>query len=364
MKKMNKKKTNQETTPPSTEGLPEIAEPHYKRSFFLILLAGVLLLLATHVYFQMRKPTYKTEFSVEENYTIPKTEAEKIKSYPTSEKLTPAAKKVLSEQQLAVLQAKQKELQQRLSAPLLLFHAEAQHPSTTAVESALEKNGMTDPNTQFLQQATRVTDKAVQATRIGPLNQLIAQGQLIHAILETAINSDLPGSLRAIIDKPVYAEDGSQVLIPPGSRLIGQYKSGLLQGQSRVFVVWTRLITPDGVSLNLASPGVDALGMAGMAANAIDRHFWQQFGSAVLLSIVGASTSTVGVADNTPYNATQAYRIAIANSLNQTAQHSLQQQAISPTLWIHQGNPIQVFVAQDLDFSTVQKNATSKINVL
>lgn len=104
--------------------------------------------------------------------------------------------------------------------------------------------------------------------------------------------------------------------------------------------------------------------MAGMSADAMDRHFWQQFGSAVLLSVLGTSTSTLGVANNTSYNAAQAYRIAIANSLNQTAQHSLQQQAISPTLWVHQGSPLQVFVAQDLDFSTVQKNTYSKINVL
>ncbi len=359
---MKKKETNKETVAPSTEGLPEIAEPRYKRPFLLVILGGLLLLLSLH-FFHARKTTDKTEFFVEEAYTLPKTEPEQIKASPILEK---PAEKNLSEQQIAVLQAKQKELQQRLSSPIMLFNAENNHQPNTVVEKSWEKNFATDPNTQFLQQAGKVSDKRVQARRIGPLNQLIAQGQLFHAILETAINSDLPGSLRAIIDQPIYAEDGSQVLIPPGGRLIGQYKSGMLQGQSRVFVVWTRLITPDGVSLDLASPGVDALGMAGMSADAIDHHFWQQFGTAALLSIVGAGTSNVGVASNVSYNASQAYRMAVANSLNQTAQQTLQRGMISPTLWINQGSPLQVFVAHDLDFSTAHQgtNFTSKITIL
>ncbi|BBB14780.1 type IV secretion system protein VirB10 [Candidatus Rickettsiella viridis] len=360
---MKKKEKNNETTPSSTEGLPEIAEARYKRPFLLVILGGLLVLLATQFYFHARKISNKTEFSVEEAYTLPKTEPEQVKVSPILEK---PAEKNLSEQQIAVLQAKQKELQQRLSSPMMLFNTENNHQANALVEKSSEKNVMTDANTQFLQQAGKVSDKTVQAKRIGPLNQLIAQGQLLHATLETAINSDLPGSLRAIVDQPVYAEDGSQVLIPPGSRLIGQYKSGMLQGQSRVFVVWTRLITPEGINLNLASPGVDALGMGGMSADRIDRHFWQQFGTAALLSILGAGTSNVGVAGgNASYNASQAYRLAVANSLNQTAQQTLQRGMIPPTLWINQGSPLQVFVAHDLDFSAVQQetNPTPKTTI-
>jgi type IV secretion system protein VirB10 len=273
--------------------------------------------------------------------------------------------KQLSEQQLALLQAKQKELQQRLSAPIMLLDQNGNQSSNSTTSVKYPEKTLSDPNSQFLQQLSASnTNKRIQANSLGPLNQLIAQGQIMHAILETAINSDLPGSLRAIIDEPVYAEDGSQVLISPGSRLIGQYKSGMLEGQSRIFIVWTRLITPDGLSLNLDSPGVDSLGMAGMAADSIDRHFWQRFGTATLLSILGAGTSNVGVANNASYNATQAYRMAIANSLNQTAQQTLQQQTTIPsTLWVNQGSPIQVFVAHDLDFQSVHQEAKGKVNV-
>ena len=118
------------------------------------------------------------------------------------------------------------------------------------------------------------------------------------------------------------------------------------------------------MSLNLDSPGVDSLGMAGRAADVIDRHFWQRFGTATLLSILGAGTSNMGVTNNASYNAAQAYRMAMANSLNQTAQQTLQQQTmIPPTLWVNQGSPIQVFVAHDLDFRSVRQEAKGKVNI-
>lgn len=349
----------QKTSPP--EGLPEITESSRKKPALLILLLSLFLLLGIHFLFHFKKTETKTKFAVEESYTLPNNEEKLSKSSPLKEQ--PEIKQ-LSEQQLALLQAKQKELQQRLSAPIMLLEQNS-NQSTNSTTPVKSKMLSTDPNTQFLQQLSGSnTNKRIQANSLGPLNQLISQGQIMHAILETAINSDLPGSLRAIIDQPVYAEDGSQVLISPGSRLIGQYKSSPLHGQSRVFIVWTRLITPGGLSLNLDSPGVDSLGMAGMAADDVNRHFWQRFGTATLLSILGAGTSNMGVTNNASYNAAQAYRLAMVNSLNQTAQQTLQQQTtIPPTLWVNQGSPIQVFVAQDLDFRPVRQETNAKINV-
>ena len=350
-------KPTPQTTP--SEGLPEIAEPVGKKRILLVILGGLLLLLVTHFYFNAKKATAKSEFPVEESYTTPNTQSGKSK-----EKLDSIETKPLSEQQLALLEEKQKELQERLSAPMMLSNqASNEHANHTVKSDKTVNADETDANRQFLQQASTASNQSVHATKMAPLNQLIAEGHMIHAILETAINSDLPGNLRATIDQPVYAEDGSQVLIPPGSRLIGQYKSGMLQGQSRVFVVWTRLMTPDGVSLNLASSGVDSLGMAGMSADSINHHFWQQFGTTALLSILGVGTSNVGVANNSPYNASQAYRMAIANSVNQTAQQTLQAGMIPPTLWVNQGSPIQVFVAHDLDFSAVNQTTTSKMSI-
>ena len=96
--------------------------------------------------------------------------------------------------------------------------------------------------------------EVARAERMTGLDRLVPQGAVIGAVMETALNSDQPGFARAMIQRDVRSFDGSAVLIPAGSRVIGQYKSGVAQGASRVFVLWTRLIRPDGVSIELASP--------------------------------------------------------------------------------------------------------------
>ncbi|MBL7660320.1 TrbI/VirB10 family protein, partial [Escherichia coli] len=88
---------------------------------------------------------------------------------------------------------------------------------------------------------------------------LVAQGTMIRGFLETAINTDLPGMVRAIVREDVRSLDGGRILIPKGSRLVGEYKSGLARGQKRIFIVWSRVIRSDGVSVEIASPGADRL---------------------------------------------------------------------------------------------------------
>lgn len=181
-----------------------------------------------------------------------------------------------------------------------------------------------------------------KATRMRNPSQTVSQGTLIPAVLETAINSDLPGYVRAVVSSDVRSFDGSRVLVPRSSRLIGQYKSGVANGQTRAYVMWTRLIRPDGVSVALASPAVDSTGQTGLTGT-VDSHFMKRFGSSLLLSIVGtASTLTSGGS-------------ALIVSGGQSAASVAAQQngAIPPTIKVRQGQPIRVFTAKDLDFSTV-----------
>ncbi|HEX4097009.1 MAG TPA: TrbI/VirB10 family protein, partial [Caulobacteraceae bacterium] len=125
------------------------------------------------------------------------------------------------------------------------------------------------------------------ATRLTDLRHTVPQGTVIPAVLETAINSDLPGSVRAVVSRDVTGFDGSEVLIPRGSKLIGQYRSGMAYGQSRAFVIWSRILTPDGVSIDVGSPAVDTLGRGGLSGET-DTHFFERFGSSILLSAVTA----------------------------------------------------------------------------
>lgn len=172
----------------------------------------------------------------------------------------------------------------------------------------------------------------------------VTQGTLIPAILETSINTDVPGFTRAIVSTDVRSFDGSRVLIPRSSRLIGEYKSSLQAGQKRAYVIWTRVIRPDGVSVNIASPAIAFSGEAGLGGK-VDNHFLARFGSAMLLSVIGG-LSSLGSGGATAI-VTGGSQSAAATAVGQTGQ-------IGPTIRVHQGEPIRVFTARDLDFSKVE----------
>ncbi|KPP93935.1 TrbI/VirB10 family protein [Erythrobacter sp. HL-111] len=172
----------------------------------------------------------------------------------------------------------------------------------------------------------------------------VTQGTMIPAVLETAINTDVPGYVRAVVSQDVRSFDGKKVLIPRSSRLIGQYQSGVQQGQKRAYVIWTRLIRPDGASINIASPAVAFDGTTGLAGD-VDSHFFKRFGSAMLLSVVGGlgALATGGVGG-----------VIVAGGAQNAANSAVQADGqISPTIRVRMGEPIRVFTARDLDFSTV-----------
>ena len=161
-------------------------------------------------------------------------------------------------------------------------------------------------------------------------------------MMETAIDTDVPGFVRAIVSADVRSFDGTRILIPRSSRLIGQYRSGLQAGQKRAYVIWTRLIRPDGASVNIASPAVGFSGETGLAGK-VNTRFFERFGSAMLLSVVGGLSAIGGNAGVVIASGGQS---AAAAAVGQTAQ-------ISPTVRVRQGEPIRVFTARDLDFSKV-----------
>jgi len=187
------------------------------------------------------------------------------------------------------------------------------------------------------------TGPAKAAVSIDP-KTTIAQGTLIPAVLETAINTDLPGYARAVVSADVRSFDGTRVLLPRSTRLIGQYKSGIEAGQKRAYVMWIRVIRPDGVSVDLGSPAIDFSGQTGLAGK-VNGHFFERFGSAMLLSVIGG-LSALG---NTAAVITGGGQSAAAAAVGQTGK-------IAPTVQVGQGEPIRVFTARDLDFSRVQNN--------
>ena len=201
--------------------------------------------------------------------------------------------------------------------------------------------GYAERTRDFAKAAAKDQAQEALARRIS-LSDRIAEGKTLAATLETAISSDLPGKLRAVVTSDVWSEDGSRKLILKSSRLIGDYRSGLVRGQTRVFVIWTRLLEPDGTDVAIGSPGTDDLGRAGLTGD-IDQHFVERFGAAFLLPLIGSAT-TASQGGNT-------FVINTSQGFGQVAQDSLQDSInIPPTIYVDQGSPVQVFVARDLVF--------------
>lgn len=217
-----------------------------------------------------------------------------------------------------------------------------------------------DQNSKYLAAASASGDRSAKATKIDRIDAVVPEGTLIPGILETAIVSDLPGQIRAVTSQDVYSFDGRRVLIPTGTRLIGEYQSSITRGQKRIFVVWTRLIRDDGIAVRLNSIGTDSLGRSGLTG-LVDNKWRERFGSAIMLSIVGAGASyatgygssgaTNGVTSD-GQRGEELARQTIAQTFSDMANTALQENLrIPPTISVSQGERIFIFVRQDLDFS-------------
>jgi type IV secretion system protein VirB10 len=175
---------------------------------------------------------------------------------------------------------------------------------------------------------------------------LLPKGTFIDCTLETAIDSTLPGMTTCITATDTFGADGKVVLLERGSKLIGETRGEVQQGSARIFVLWTEARTPTGVVIPLASPGTDELGRAGLAGE-VNRHFWQRFGAAILVTIIDAGAeSAVQSGNGTVIYDPTATQDVTSEVLKDTLH-------IPPTVVKNQGDRIQVLVARDLDFRSV-----------
>ena len=184
-------------------------------------------------------------------------------------------------------------------------------------------------------------------------DMLLTQGTMIDCALETKIVSTVPGMVSCHLTRDVYSTNRRVVLLDRGSKVVGFYQGGLTQGKARIFVNWSRVETPQGVIINLDSPGTGPLGEGGLGGY-VDTHFWERFGGAIMLSLIddfaAAITPQRGISgdnnqvsfSNTSDAAQEMAAKALENSIN-----------IPPTLYKNQGERVAIFVARDLDFRGV-----------
>ncbi|HEY1889144.1 MAG TPA: type IV secretion system protein VirB10 [Steroidobacteraceae bacterium] len=205
------------------------------------------------------------------------------------------------------------------------------------------------PHQDALQTLLRPAVLGTTRAQILPTQRLLLpKGTFIDCTLETAIDSTLPGMTTCITATDTFGADGTVVLLERGTKLIGETRGEVQQGAARVFVVWTEARTPVGVAVQLDSPGTDALGRSGLDGN-VNRHFWQRFGAAVLVSTIDGvvqsevqSSSRSGTVVLDPTASENVYNDILRGTVN-----------IPPTIWVRNGARIQVLVARDVDFRGV-----------
>ncbi len=238
------------------------------------------------------------------------------------------------------------------ASPQLIFDASGAAQTARATEAApgaiaatanTGNSGAIGSAGDFASRVGGVGGVAAQARPMVNPGTTVTEGTMIPAVLETAINTDVPGYVRAVVSQDVRSFDGKNVLIPRSSRLIGQYQSGVQQGQKRAYVIWTRLIRPDGASVNIASPAVAFDGTTGLEGD-VNSHFFRRFGSAMLLSVVGGLGAIASGGTSVVLGGAGQSAASVA------AQADSQ---IGPTIRVRMGEPIRVFTARDLDFSQV-----------
>ncbi len=177
---------------------------------------------------------------------------------------------------------------------------------------------------------------------------LLPKGAFLDCTLETAIDSTLPGMTTCILATDTFGVDGQVVLLERGTKLVGETRGQVQQGAARVFVVWTEARTPTGVIVPLDSPGADELGRSGLPGS-INRHFWERFGAAVLVSVIDGAIQ--GAVQSSRANGTVLVNPSGSQGvLTEVLKSTIN---ISPTVVKQHGDRIQVLVAKDLDFRSV-----------
>ena len=189
---------------------------------------------------------------------------------------------------------------------------------------------------------------AARPTVLPTRRLLLPKGAFINCTLETAIDSTLPGMTTCITATDTFGADGTVVLLPRGTELVGETRGQVQQGSSRIFVLWTEARTPGGVVIPLDSPGTDALGRSGLTGT-VNRHFWERFGAAILISVINGgiqygvqSQSQGGALVYEPDTSEGVMTEALKSTVD-----------IPPTVTVPNGARIQILVARNIDFRSV-----------
>ena len=215
-----------------------------------------------------------------------------------------------------------------------------------AAESKPKETGL---GTQF--QSSKLL--AGTSSKRGDTTMLLPKGTNIPCVMRTKIDSTYKGFTTCQISRDVYSANGKVLLVERGSTVFGEQNIEIKLGQARVAVLWSRIETPKGVSVDIDSPAAGQLGEMGVEAK-VKNHFWKRFGGAIMLSMIKDVTANASTnlaksgqpSRNSTENSTTAAETMAEKALDSTIN-------IPPTATVNQGKLIQILVIRDIDFGGI-----------
>jgi type IV secretion system protein VirB10 len=231
-----------------------------------------------------------------------------------------------------------------------------------AIEAAASGGGPAEEEDALAARLKTTRTEPTKARRLKHPELTLTMGTIIPCTPQQPLNTQLPGFISCRVPTAVFGSTGTVPLLDEGTKIVGQIQKQLDHGQNRAFILWTRAETPDGVTVELGSPGTDARGQNGMPVE-VHTNFWQRFGGAILLSFIdaglqfaaiGASNALSNTNEGNGNNNISLYslrsggRSAASTALNQNGN-------IPPYGTAEAGEPAAVFVARDISFADVYR---------
>ena len=246
----------------------------------------------------------------------------------------------------------------KFAAPMMGVVDNQHSTSSSNDEVALSSNASfneTDSSEgrDLSQRLKSVSTPASAATRIKDQSLILSKGTVIECILESRVDTTVPGMTTCVIPRDVYSMNGRVLLIEKGTKAIGEYQGSVANGLARIFMLWTELRTPHGISIQLNSPAADALGGAGMGGY-VDYHWFKRFGNALLFSMISDGFQyAINTANSNNNNGDVTYKNT-ENGMDEIIREAMRQSGnIPPTLIKNQGERVSIFVSRDLSFNNV-----------